>query len=48
MAIIKSTVDPTGEEFQANAAAMAAQVEELKRRLAQAAEGGGAPPPSGM
>jgi acetyl-CoA carboxylase carboxyltransferase component len=41
MAIIKTTMDPTGEEFQANAAAMAAQVAELKRRLAQAAEGGG-------
>ena len=35
-----SIVDPTSKEFKANAAAMRALVEELRRRRAEAAEGG--------
>jgi acetyl-CoA carboxylase carboxyltransferase component len=41
MAIIKSAIDPASDEFRANYAALAGQVEELKRRLAQVREGGG-------
>src|SRR5690242_14051733 len=41
MAIIKSAIDPASEEFHTNYAALAGQVEELKRRLAQVREGGG-------
>ncbi|HMA33000.1 MAG TPA: carboxyl transferase domain-containing protein [Chloroflexia bacterium] len=41
MAIIKSTLDPGSDDFRANYTALAGQVEELKRRLALVAQGGG-------
>ena len=41
MAIIKSTIETAGDDFQANAAALAGQVAELKRRLAAVRAGGG-------
>lgn len=41
MAIIKTTIDTSGEEFRANYAALAGQVADLKARLAQVREGGG-------
>jgi len=37
---ISSTIDPQSEEFRANAARMATLVDELRKRRAQAAEGG--------
>src|SRR3954451_21888938 len=41
MAIIKSTIDTSSDEYRANYTALAGQVEELKRRLAAVREGGG-------
>ncbi|MGI8587645.1 MAG: carboxyl transferase domain-containing protein [Chloroflexia bacterium] len=41
MAIIKSTIDPTDENFRENAEALSGQVAELKARLARTAGGGG-------
>ena len=41
MAVIESTIDVRGEEFRANAGAMAALVADLQARLARTAQGGG-------
>ncbi|MGH2342976.1 carboxyl transferase domain-containing protein [Segnochrobactraceae bacterium EtOH-i3] len=42
MAVLASSVSPRSAEFQANAAAMEALVADLRQRLAEVAEGGGA------
>jgi 3-methylcrotonyl-CoA carboxylase beta subunit len=41
MTVLRSTIDPRSEEFAANAAAMRAQVEDLRARVAEAELGGG-------
>ncbi len=41
MSVVKSQVQPRSAEFQANAAAMRALVEDLRAKVRQAAEGGG-------
>jgi acetyl-CoA carboxylase carboxyltransferase component len=42
MGVLETRIDPQGEEFAANRAAMVALVEELRQRTAQVAAGGGA------
>jgi len=43
MSIIESRINPRSQEFSDNARAMRAQVDDLRARLAQAAQGGGEP-----
>ena len=42
MTILRSNIDPGGEEFQRNAAALAAQVADLRAKVADVAQGGDA------
>src|SRR5258708_36738996 len=42
MPVIETAIDPSGDEFRANAASLRAQTGELKALLARIAEGGGA------
>ncbi len=42
MTVLKSALDPRGDEFRRNAAALAAQVADLRARVAEIREGGGA------
>ena len=42
MSVLTSSIDVRGAEFRANAAAMRAQVEDLREKLAAVAQGGSA------
>ena len=42
MSILESKLNPRSEEFKANSAAMQVVVDDLKNKIAQIAQGGGA------